>query len=656
MPHVDGLRALAVLSVILFHLDVAYTPGGFVGVDIFFVISGFLITRLIYKELQTTGRFDFSRFYIRRMRRLFPALFATLAVTAGVAIIVLSPGMLAKFGATLAAAALSVSNILFWSQSGYFDTRNVLKPLLHTWSLSVEEQFYLIWPALLWLLMSRWSMRGAAVAGALIAVGIASFALNALWVFGNLGENYKYTIFFLTPFRVFEFAIGGVGLFLLNAVRNRIVLQEVFMALGLSLIGYSVMSFGGNLNFPYWHGLVPSVGALLVILSGQSTRVGLVLTNRIAVFIGLISYSVYLVHWPLIVLYNYITLTPLTDGNKLALLVVIFALAFLMYRYIETPFRTVTPGAARSNPHRNFVTSGVGAMLVSFVLGVTIWSQDGWGWRQPAAFTQAQIDAGMERRVAPSVSSSCKVLELKDTARCKLDRPYQVLVFGDSHEPDAYNAFDAIYGSNRDVNLITFGTTNSCDLAFASGVPYSRPSGRDCDKRFKIIADSEFVMKLDAVVLSANGPFFSGKQFFWDTLALMQRVNPKLSIVVLGGYINTTLNCAELFNRTGTFDTCKEKEFVGFVPFDERQNGNAKVPADLRYLYIDKTVLLCSDKTLKSCQVEIDGEPYAYDGNHLSYAFARMMGRKIAATYGADLEKLGFPALPARGEAKTAFQ
>ncbi|HRA69070.1 MAG TPA: acyltransferase, partial [Caldilinea sp.] len=496
MRHVDGLRALAVLSVILYHLGVRQTPGGYVGVDVFFVISGFLITRLIYEELRTTGRFDFARFYIRRMRRLFPALFVTLAITTGAAMMVLSPGAFAKFGASLAAATVSISNILFWNEAGYFDSDSFLKPLLHTWSLSVEEQFYLIWPAFLWLLMSRWSMRGAAVAGALVAIGIASFALNALWVHGDFNADYQYAIFFLTPFRVFEFVIGGLGLFLLNAVRDRIVLQDVFMAVGLALIGYSIATFDKTLVFPYWHGLLPSFGTLLVILSGQSLRVGPLLTNRAAVFTGLISYSLYLVHWPLIVFYNYISLAPRTAGNQLALIAATFALAYLLYRFIETPFRKGTPTAARLNPQRAFVMGSLGAMLVSCVLGGTIWLQDGWSWRQPQALTAAQIDSGMQRRYATGRSPRCNILALAEKKRCKMDRPFQVLVFGNSHEPDAYNAFDAIYGSNPDVNLITFGTTNGCNLEIAGGVPNLATKVRDCKKRFDIIADAAFVSKL----------------------------------------------------------------------------------------------------------------------------------------------------------------
>ena len=204
-PEIDGLRGIAVLGVLLFHLGVQQLSGGYVGVDVFFVISGYLITRLIRSDVRA-GTFTFTRFYVRRTRRLFPALFFTLVLCLVAGCLLLSPGHLENFAGTLIASILSVSNIQFWQQSGYFDLESSLKPLLHTWSLGVEEQYYLFWPWLLVFLTRRFARHTFAI---ILIGGICSFCLNL--VFYNSSHA---TIFYLLPFRAFEFAIGALTLWI----------------------------------------------------------------------------------------------------------------------------------------------------------------------------------------------------------------------------------------------------------------------------------------------------------------------------------------------------------------------------------------------------------------------------------------------------------
>ena len=645
LRHVDGLRAVAVLSVILYHFSVPYTPGGYAGVDVFFVISGFLITRLIYGEVRETGGFDFARFYIRRMRRLFPALFVTLAATFCFAALVLSPSVFDQFGSSVAAAMASVSNILFWLQSGYFDADSHLKPLLHTWSLSVEEQFYLVCPAFLWLVMGRLRVGRRALIGALVVVGIISVALNYIWVNGAFDANFRYTIFFLTPFRVFEFVIGGLGIFLLKATSNRIVLQEALMIAGLGAIGYAVTTFSEQLIFPYWYALLPSIGSLMIIVSSQSRIAGRLLTNSAAVGIGLISYSLYLTHWPIISFFTYIHIEPPSTIQWWLLFVATFAAAVALYYFIETPFRRKAPNRSNRLPQKAFVLGSLGSMFVVMGLGLTVAAQDGWAWRQPEALDARQIQEGRMKRFSLISRSACSIVQLDDPARCKMDRAWQVLVIGNSHEPDGYNMFDAIYGGNSEVNIISFGSLNNCEPRMEVDHAVSRVAWGQCDKRVSKLADQAFVQSLDAIVLAANQPFAANKQVMWDILAQMQRINPKLALVVIGGYLNTKLDCAELFNRTFSFEICRDPQFVTWTPFGEQTAKGAKKPDQhgLRYLYIDKTKLLCPDGTLASCQVEANGEPFAYDQHHLSFGFAKFVGQRIAEKYGAELEQLKFP-------------
>ncbi len=650
LRHVDGLRAVAVLSVILYHFSVPYTPGGYIGVDVFFVISGFLITRLIYSELRETGRFDFARFYIRRMRRLFPALFVTLAATFCFAALVLSPSLFDQFGSSLAAAVVSVSNILFWSQSGYFDADSHLKPLLHTWSLSVEEQFYLVWPAFLWLVMGCLRAGRSALIGALVVIGIISMALNYIWVMGAFDADFRYTIFFLTPFRVFEFVIGGLGIFLLEATLNRIVLQEALMVAGLGAIGYAVVTYSEQLIFPYWYALLPSIGALMVIVSSQSRIAGRLLTNRAAVGIGVISYSLYLTHWPIISFFTYVHIDPPSTIQWWFLFVATFAAAIMLYYFVETPFRQNAPSRSNRLPQKAFVLGSLGSMLVVMGLGLTVAAQDGWAWRQPEALDARHIQEGRTKRFSLISGSACSIVTLDDPARCRMDRAWQMLVIGNSHEPDGYNMFDAIYSGNPDVNIISFGSLNNCEPRIEADRVVSRVSWRQCDKRVSQLADRAFVQSLDAIVIAANRQFADNQQGMWDILAQMQRINPKLALVVIGSYLNTKLDCAELFNRTFSFEICRDPQFVKWMPFGERTTKDTKKSDQhgLRYLYIDKAKLLCPDGTLASCKVEANGEPFTYDQHHLSFGFARFVGQRIAETYGGKLEQLKFPRISRR--------
>ena len=277
------------LSVLLFHLDVALFSGGFVGVDAFFVISGFLITRLIRDDV-AAGKFSFTRFYVRRARRIFPALFLTLAATFVAGYLLFSSQHLMRLGGALVSAVFSVSNFYFWGEAGYFDTAAHLKPLLHTWSLGIEEQFYLLWPAILVFTLLR-APRWAPVA-LLFVGGALSLFLSEFFV------RWPSIAFYLLPFRAFEFALGAVLVWLNPHRMKSAIWGELWVAAGLGMLGYSIVSFSGETPFPGLNALIPCVGTALIIYGGESRFLSRLLSNPIAVGIGLISYSLYLVHWP----------------------------------------------------------------------------------------------------------------------------------------------------------------------------------------------------------------------------------------------------------------------------------------------------------------------------------------------------------------------
>jgi peptidoglycan/LPS O-acetylase OafA/YrhL len=346
LPHVDGLRGIAVVAVLLFHLDVSGFSGGFTGVDIFLVISGFLITNLIKKEIETTSKFDFKRFYIRRVRRLAPALLFTLFLATGVAVLIFSPGALKRYGEELIASILSVSNIYFWIEADYFDVEAYSRPLLHTWSLSLEEQFYLIWPLFLVVFLRR--VRGFWILFSLLLIIFISLGLNLLFsngikfrfnnIFFNALENGESTIFYLLPFRVFEFCIGSCLAWTANKNAKKLT-ADIFLVIGIIILIISIHFLSKKNIFPSYNALLPCFGAALVIQFGSASRLKWLLENKALVTIGLLSYSLYLVHWPLVVFTQY-RFGAINETQQISLALISLGLAWMSWRFIETPFRS----------------------------------------------------------------------------------------------------------------------------------------------------------------------------------------------------------------------------------------------------------------------------------------------------------------------------
>ena len=331
-PDVDGLRAVAVVPVVLFHFGVPGFSGGFVGVDVFFVISGFLITSLIFGELRE-GDFSILKFYERRVRRIFPALFTVMAATLTVAIAVFFPRDLLHLAESAAATALFGSNFDFWLQSGYFDAGADLKPLLHTWSLAVEEQFYLFFPALLYLLHSR---KRLTLLGLVATLAIVSFGLSVWSV-----ARYPSAAFYLAPHRTWELMFGAIlALGDFPALKSRWIAEGISL-IGVACIGFAVFAFGSATPFPGVNALFPCLGAAALIYAGdgEDSVVRKILSSRPFVFVGLTSYSLYLWHWPVHVLSKYISESAQDAVATAALIALSFFLAILSWRFVELPFR-----------------------------------------------------------------------------------------------------------------------------------------------------------------------------------------------------------------------------------------------------------------------------------------------------------------------------
>ncbi len=331
-PEIDGLRALAVLAVMFFHYRVPGFGGGFVGVDVFFVISGYLITSLIVSDMEA-GHFSFARFYERRVRRIFPALFAMLAVVSVAAVVLFFPVDLVRYAQSLLATALFGANFEFWREAGYFDAAADQKPLLHLWSIGVEEQFYLLFPAVL-ALLGRWGRISRVwVIGGLF---LLSFALAA-WGVGNA----PVATFYLLPARAWELMLGALlATGAVPRLQGRIA-AGIEALLGLGLIAASAFLYRSDWPFPGPLALLPCLGAALVIHGGDPARthVGRLLSTRPLVFVGLISYSLYLWHWPLFVFATYVVMHEPGGLLSVALMALSFGLAVLSWRFAEQPLR-----------------------------------------------------------------------------------------------------------------------------------------------------------------------------------------------------------------------------------------------------------------------------------------------------------------------------
>jgi len=333
-----------VLPVILFHSGLANFSGGFVGVDVFFVISGYLITSIVLGEL-AEGKFSLMRFYERRARRILPALFVVTVATTVAAWFILLPEDLKELGKSLLAVTLFVSNFLFWSESGYFDTSAEYLPLLHTWSLAVEEQYYMLFPLMAAALFHRSSK---AVLVGLTSVALGSFAL-AQWG----ASAYPNAAFYLLPFRAWELMVGALAAVYLSNTGLRPPGEDrfsgFFAGVGLVMIGLSVHLYDRATPFPGVYALLPTIGAVLIILFARPQNlIGQLLGTKPLVYIGLLSYSAYLWHQPLFALARRQSLDEPHMSVFLVLSLVTFVLAYLTRHLVEQPFRLTDKVARRS--------------------------------------------------------------------------------------------------------------------------------------------------------------------------------------------------------------------------------------------------------------------------------------------------------------------
>ncbi len=657
---VDGLRAIAVIPVILFHAGLSVLSGGFVGVDIFFVISGYLIASIIFSEIQQ-GNFSIINFYERRARRILPVLFFVMTCSLIAAWFWLLPEDMKDFSQSLVAVASFSSNILFMQESGYWDTANELKPLLHTWSLAVEEQFYILFPLFLLLI---WKIRKHWITTFLvILLFIASLSL-AHW------GAYRIPIstFYLLTARAWELIIGvGIAYYFFSTNdSNRLLLSnnkvnEIASFIGLGMIAYAVLFFDKDTPFPSLYALVPTVGAGLIILfSTSQTLVGRLLSTKIFVGVGLISYGAYLWHQPLLAFTRYSEVST-GEGLKYILIALLsLPLAYISWGLVERPFRKKDKLSRKTI----FIFSFIGSVTF-FLVGALGHVNNGFPERFPQSILNVYYtNNGSLKRCDEDIfrkSGSTCIIGAQDVA------PTSAL-FGDSHSSKLtkslgeilkkQNKSMVVYAQAWCPPLIDFGTDN------INKVPVCREYMTSSFA--KIMKDK----KIETVVLAAEWPNYTkgirpgtdtDQAYYTDEHSVEKSLEENYAAFTRS--IDRTLNSLSEKNKKVVFIT-SVPEYEVNVPIALTKRyliGEKELPQEYRvtlseYKKRNKEVFnaLINAKESDSiaiinsssifCQGEYcdyhDGDLPSYeDSNHLTYEATRLITKELEKLLTSGLNK-----------------
>ncbi len=492
-PDIDGLRAVAILLVLTFHCFPDLLKAGFIGVDIFFVISGYLISGIIFKNLEK-NTFSFKEFYFRRIKRIFPVLILVLASCLIFGWFFCYPEEYLELARQSSAGASFLANFELLKESGYFDTAAETKPLLHLWSLSIEEQFYIFWPLLLWFsFKTKYNFLRFT-----ILITILSFIVNLIII-----KHHPEAAFYLPICRFWEIMIGGILAYLQlhhPHFNNNAKLKNYQSFAGLALIITSLFFINRHQEFPGYWALLPCFGAFLIIAGGTNSLVNRhLLANKLMVGIGLISYPLYLWHWPLI---SFATIIkgkqPLPEMMALVM-VLSFVLAYLSYKFVETPIR-------HNNKNKNIIIL-VSVMLIIFISGVAIIKLNGIENRTNAK--KFLLIRTMNRGQATDYDCLNQYRQLGDISYCRIvgDGAKKIFVIGDSHSQAIFNGYSQTLA--KDYQIIHIAD---------SGCPFYTPNkdtddkpiagGQDidsCNKTFKKIIDVVLKDKPTTILFANNG-------------------------------------------------------------------------------------------------------------------------------------------------------
>lgn len=616
VPDIDGLRAVAIISVLLYHVGYSWVPGGFVGVDVFFVISGYLITKIILSDIGSQ-KFTYTSFFIRRSRRLLPALLVILILSSIVAYNLFSPADLERFGQSLLYANVSLSNFFFMFEAGYFDAVSETKPLLHTWSLAVEEQFYLIWPFLLVLLSSFGKKQ-------LIMLFLVLSAVTSV-VFSSINSDNNVALsFFMLPFRVFEFSIGALVLWVEHFDLRKKYTYEILALIGLAMIVSSVMLFSKTMAFPGYIALIPTIGTALVIFASNKSKIGGILRGKVLVSVGLVSYSLYLVHWPIIVFYKYWVFEEISSIDKILLIVSSFFTAFILWKFVERPFRLKKDEEPRS--YYNVII--VFILLAISIFAANLWANKGYSSHYPEIFQMSMDD----------------ILEERDRYWSKFGRAGDNILRGDSSQGKVLfmsNSYgiDLVYALRQNgfmPNIVYLPTSHRCSN-FGT-LPNGPEHEGYCQGVKKRNLSNDKFGEIDRVYLHDNWRVLNLEHLKRVLIELRNITNAP--IYVFGPKMDFTKNVPDIVKRymnmggineySQKFQNTSRREYNALLKMffvDEFFTTN-------KIFYVDMLASQCGDD-IKECEIvtEQSKDFLYFDQGHFTKKGSHHFGNKLKIKY-----------------------
>ncbi|MFD0916391.1 acyltransferase family protein [Pseudahrensia aquimaris] len=599
-PEVDGLRAVAVMLVVLFHLGYEWIPGGYIGVDIFFVISGFLITRLILDEVEN-GSFSFRSFYLRRMRRLAPALLATLLTTCLVAFVLFTPTDFKAYGREMAWSALGLSNFYFAERLDYFDNASSLRPLLHTWSLAVEEQYYLIAPLFIFLIRKRWSR--TTVMYATLVTLVLSFAAAVIAVRADPQIGY-----FWTPFRAWQIALGSMVVFLPRHLHLEGARGDVAAIVGLTAIIASSLLLSEKSGVPGWAALLSCLGTALILSTKSAPLTFRCLSTTPMLALGRASYSLYLVHWPLIVIVSYWFLQPnLPASVRLPTLAASFVLAFGLHHLIEERLRKPAP------TNTVFVQSTM-AFVVAIAAG-------GWAMYHSSGLP-SRINAPVIAAISPY--EPCRGVTICILGDKEKDAPAALFV-GDSNARHYAKAIDQ-WGQSNGQKVIMVASA-ACNIT--GDFKIRKHHLANC-KKAKAATSKLLNEHENTPLLIAHNWNSYRKQKMTERLIEFIGNVGKRPVTIVG----QTPYARKHYHHCGQVQSFQLslKDCETYKPYKLDQTTTAQLRRELSGVpvrFIDPATALC---TAENCSVHGEAGVFFYDKGHLSLQGAkRVLDDRLAA-------------------------